>query len=268
MTSEAADLEKRIALFSNMLTAARQAVGGHDKIILFAGDRKDHPTIIRWAYLYRMLNLGDSALLCASHRHGEALAVIARSIMELTFVVARIARDPKAIAGFGKFSLAKTAKEFREMKALLSKQANPDQEYLQQIQKAIESASATGTKGFNEKDYTFLELAKQAGMEEDYRTRYSFLCFETHHRQGCERHYLRQRRDGVELHQSQDIGLISVLLGMAIGCWARSTTLLLKECKIAFDARLQDSFAGAMRSVSPGVASKQPETGNIAPPGK
>jgi len=269
MTSEVADLEKRIALFSNMLTAARQAVGGPDRIILFAGDQKEYPSIIRWTYLYRMLNLGDSALLCARHRHGEALTVIARSIMELTFMVARIARDPTAIAGFGKLSLAKQVTEFTKIKTVLSKQANPDQEYLQQTQKAIESAAADGTKGFNEKDFSIIETAKQAGMEEDYVTRYSFLCREAHHRQECVPSYLHQRKDGVELHQSQDIRLIGVLLVMAIDYWARSTKLLLKECEIAFDARLRDSFASAIRAISPGVASKQPgRARNIAPPGR
>lgn len=269
MTPETKDLEERIALFSNLLTEARRAVGARDRIIFFAGDRKEYPSIIRWVHLYRMLNLGDSALLCASHRHGEALAVIARSIMELTFVVARIARDPTAIAGFGKLSLAKSAREFKKMKDVLSKQANPDQEYLQQIQKARESALADGTKGFNEGDFTIAETAKRAGMEEDYVTRYSLLCREAHHRQECVLNYLRQRKDGVELHQSQDIRLISVLLGMAIGCWARSTTLLLKECEIAFDARLRDSFTSALRSVSPNVTSKKPETArNRAPAGR
>ena len=66
-------------------------------------------------------------------------------------------------------------------------------------------------------------------MEEDYLGHYSLLCGETHHNADVLRFYMRDRRDGIEVHQQMHEFALNMYADLCFNYWVMAASELLCE---------------------------------------
>lgn len=230
------DLGIWIAHFREILEAVREAVG-ENRIEFFRGTQEELSNAMAFILLFRTLNLAQSAIECAERRRHEAVALIARSMIEIKYIVGCLGSNLEFADEYMRWSSQRRCRELERLHGFLLTENEKDEGLAQRLKALLEREKSEATGTTNWEDQT-RQLAKRSGKEYDYLYRYSFLCVETHHRGHALMRYAKECKDGVEIHQQSPETDIQLFLGLAIMNFSSLAPPLLELCGIPATERL------------------------------
>jgi len=223
----ALEVDRLVGLFAPIVQALRKMVGGRDRIELV---QHQPDKLLAWTLLFRTINLLEAAVQAAKSRQGETLALLSRSLLEMAFLTRRMQRDQQFSDQYTSMCTSRAIDRMNKLRDWLVKQKHNDHAsaMIAQVGQAIDHLQSDAASSGE----TIAETARKAGMEEEYRLKYTLLCADTHHRTDALAYYVRECRDGLEVHQVYPDNVLGVYLGTSFTYAFRIVLDLIPQCGV------------------------------------
>jgi hypothetical protein len=208
-----------------------------DRVEFVRPSQNNIDLMVAWPLLFRTINLAEAAIQSARSRNGEAVALVARSLAELSYLIGFVGQDFERVGDYVVGSFADTQ---RKRKKIAEKASDP----------IIRKAAGQSVQKFGilpkslylEWGEKIEERARVAHMEQDYLVRYHLLCNEAHHSESALYYYMKECRDGIEIWPRVDDRQVALWLKLAIYYWAKSVRPLMRHLRLANARRIKQAF--------------------------
>jgi hypothetical protein len=216
----AATLDKAIKETRNIL--------GPDRIELISESEGSIGAMVAWPLLFRCLNLGESAMQAAKVRNGETVALTARSLAELCYLVGYMGPEFERV---NKYIVGSTRDVRNKLKKVSEGAADPViRKAASKMREMTADVPISLCEGWESQ---IAKRAEAANMGQDYLVRYTLLCEEAHHSERVLAHYMRKCSDGIEIRTRAEDRQIWLWLCLATFYWGHCVRPLLKYLRIA-----------------------------------
>jgi hypothetical protein len=258
MTKEADQVRALAHEFRKVVSAARALIANRR----IEGFRYDSPSDAKranaWCMLVRALNLADSSIQAACSGYGETVALVARCLEEMAFIVKILGPQLNGTAGF---MLAGLESQKRTLQCFIEgstgdRDRSGSPEALRRIMALIGNSPVEWAAKVRER-------ANQADMLGDYETSYRFLSEQAHTENHALIYYQVKAHDVLEVHQKIWPMAIAFYVLVAADFFRRLMELLMPALGIASPEqyrKAKEDFECYVRSLDTGNWMRWPYT--------